>query len=47
MHQHHLTDTSVVYQIMLVEGYQGQKVQDVKKPIQKMMVDRVKNLYFS
>uniref|UniRef100_A0A8D0ALT7 Leucine--tRNA ligase, cytoplasmic n=1 Tax=Sander lucioperca TaxID=283035 RepID=A0A8D0ALT7_SANLU len=26
--------------IMLVDGYKGQKVQDVKKPIQKMMVDR-------
>uniref|UniRef100_A0AAX7SFZ4 Leucine--tRNA ligase, cytoplasmic n=1 Tax=Astatotilapia calliptera TaxID=8154 RepID=A0AAX7SFZ4_ASTCA len=26
--------------IMLVEGYKGQKVQDVKKPIQKMMVER-------
>ncbi|XP_032388845.1 leucine--tRNA ligase, cytoplasmic [Etheostoma spectabile] len=26
--------------IMLVEGYKGQKVQDVKKSIQKMMVDR-------
>lgn len=25
--------------IMLVEGYKGQKVQDVKKPIQKKMVD--------
>lgn len=29
---------------MLVEGYKGQKVQDVKKPIQKMMVERVKKL---
>ena len=28
-------------QIMLVEGYKGQKVQDVKKPIQKMMVEKV------
>ncbi|XP_035480989.1 leucine--tRNA ligase, cytoplasmic [Scophthalmus maximus] len=26
--------------IMLVDGYQGQKVQDVKKPIQKLMVER-------
>ncbi|XP_012693255.1 leucine--tRNA ligase, cytoplasmic [Clupea harengus] len=26
--------------IMLVEGYKGQKVQDVKKPIQKMMVEK-------
>ncbi|KAG8008559.1 Leucine--tRNA ligase, partial [Nibea albiflora] len=26
--------------IMLVDGYKGQKVQDVKKPIQKMMVER-------
>ncbi|TDH05220.1 hypothetical protein EPR50_G00139610 [Perca flavescens] len=26
--------------IMLVDGYKGQKVQDVKKPIQKVMVDR-------
>lgn len=26
---------------MLVEGYKGQKVQDVKKPIQKMMVEKV------
>ena len=26
---------------MLVEGYKGQKVQDVKKPIQKMLVERV------
>uniref|UniRef100_A0A1A8PRR5 Leucine--tRNA ligase, cytoplasmic n=1 Tax=Nothobranchius pienaari TaxID=704102 RepID=A0A1A8PRR5_9TELE len=26
--------------IMLVDGYKGQKVQDVKKPIQKMMIDR-------
>ena len=29
---------------MLVEGYKGQKVQDVKKPIQKMMVERVDQL---
>lgn len=28
---------------MLVDGYKGQKVQDVKKPIQKMMVERVKH----
>lgn len=27
---------------MLVEGFKGQKVQDVKKPIQKMMVEKVK-----
>ncbi|XP_054481364.1 leucine--tRNA ligase, cytoplasmic [Anoplopoma fimbria] len=26
--------------IMLVDGYKGQKVQDVKKPIQKMMTER-------
>jgi len=26
---------------MLVDGFKGQKVQDVKKPIQKMMVDNV------
>ncbi|KAJ3589814.1 hypothetical protein NHX12_010655 [Muraenolepis orangiensis] len=26
--------------IMLVEGYKGQRVQDVKKPIQKMMVEK-------
>lgn len=26
---------------MLVDGYKGQKVQDVKKPIQKMMVEKV------
>lgn len=26
---------------MLVDGYKGQKVQDVKKLIQKMMVDNV------
>ncbi|XP_060942051.1 leucine--tRNA ligase, cytoplasmic [Limanda limanda] len=26
--------------IMLVDGYKGQKVQDVKKPIQKMLVER-------
>lgn len=30
---------------MLVEGYKGQKVQDVKKPIQKMMVERVKKIF--
>lgn len=29
---------------MLVDGYKGQKVQDVKKPIQKMMVEKVKPL---
>lgn len=29
-------------QIMLVDGYKGQKVQDVKKPIQKMMMDKVR-----
>uniref|UniRef100_A0A8B9JUE2 Leucine--tRNA ligase, cytoplasmic n=1 Tax=Astyanax mexicanus TaxID=7994 RepID=A0A8B9JUE2_ASTMX len=27
--------------IMLVDGFKGQKVQDVKKPIQKMMVEKV------
>uniref|UniRef100_V9KA46 Leucine--tRNA ligase, cytoplasmic n=1 Tax=Callorhinchus milii TaxID=7868 RepID=V9KA46_CALMI len=26
--------------IMLVEGFKGQKVQDVKKPIQRMMIDK-------
>lgn len=31
---------------MLVDGYKGQKVQDVKKPIQKMMVERVKHSVF-
>uniref|UniRef100_A0A7N6A613 Leucine--tRNA ligase, cytoplasmic n=1 Tax=Anabas testudineus TaxID=64144 RepID=A0A7N6A613_ANATE len=29
--------------IMLVDGYKGQKVQDVKKPIQKRMVERVRH----
>lgn len=29
---------------MLVDGYKGQKVQDVKKPIQKKMVEKVKLL---
>lgn len=33
-------------QIMLVDGYKGQKVQDVKKPIQKMMVEKVKHPLF-
>lgn len=33
-------------QIMLVDGYKGQKVQDVKKPIQKMMVERVRHNMF-
>ena len=33
-------------QIMLVDGYKGQKVQDVKKPIQKMMVERVTQSFF-
>lgn len=33
-----------ISQIMLVDGYKGQKVQDVKKPIQKMMVEKVKRL---
>lgn len=28
-------------QVMLVDGFKGQKVQDVKKLIQKMMVDNV------
>lgn len=32
---------------MLVEGYKGQKVQDVKKPIQKMMVEKVKTNEFN
>lgn len=27
--------------IMLVKGYEGQKVQDVKKTIQKLMIGRV------
>lgn len=31
---------------MLVDGYKGQKVQDVKKPIQKMMVEKVKRPLF-
>ncbi len=30
---------------MLVEGFKGQKVQDVKKPIQKMMVEKVGGPY--
>lgn len=34
-------DCIVFLQVMLVDGFKGQKVQDVKKPIQKMMVDRV------
>lgn len=29
---------------MLVDGFKGKKVQDVKKPIQKMMVDKVISL---
>lgn len=29
---------------MLVDGYKGQKVQDVKKPIQKMMTERVRRV---
>lgn len=36
----------LLYQIMLVDGYKGQKVQDVKKPIQKMMVEKVKHPLF-
>uniref|UniRef100_A0A3Q1I670 Leucine--tRNA ligase, cytoplasmic n=1 Tax=Anabas testudineus TaxID=64144 RepID=A0A3Q1I670_ANATE len=32
--------------IMLVDGYKGQKVQDVKKPIQKRMVERVRHRVF-
>lgn len=32
--------------IMLVEGYKGQKVQDVKKPIQRMMVDKGEALIY-
>lgn len=34
-----------IRQIMLVDGYKGQKVQDAKKPIQKMMVEKVKHLF--
>lgn len=30
--------------VMLVKGYEGQKVQDVKKVIQKLMVDKVRLL---
>ena len=29
---------------MLVEGFKGQTVQDVKKPIQKMMVEKVRGV---
>lgn len=32
--------------IMLVEGFKGQKVQDVKKPIQKMMVEKGEALIY-
>ncbi|TTC00259.1 Leucine--tRNA ligase, cytoplasmic [Bagarius yarrelli] len=32
--------------VMLVEGFKGQKVQDVKKPIQKMMVDKGEALIY-
>uniref|UniRef100_A0A8C9WVH4 Leucine--tRNA ligase, cytoplasmic n=1 Tax=Scleropages formosus TaxID=113540 RepID=A0A8C9WVH4_SCLFO len=32
--------------IMLVEGFRGQKVQDVKKPIQKMMVEKGEALIY-
>ncbi|XP_051955494.1 leucine--tRNA ligase, cytoplasmic [Xyrauchen texanus] len=32
--------------IMLVEGFMGQKVQDVKKPIQKMMVEKGEALIY-
>ncbi|KAJ8266803.1 hypothetical protein GJAV_G00134870 [Gymnothorax javanicus] len=32
--------------VMLVEGYKGQKVQDVKKPIQKMMVEKGQALVY-
>uniref|UniRef100_A0A4W5Q6Q4 Leucyl-tRNA synthetase 1 n=1 Tax=Hucho hucho TaxID=62062 RepID=A0A4W5Q6Q4_9TELE len=32
--------------IMLVEGYKGQKVQDVKKPIQKIMVEKGQALIY-
>ncbi|KAG7484638.1 hypothetical protein MATL_G00052040 [Megalops atlanticus] len=32
--------------IMLVDGYKGQKVQDVKKPIQKMMVEKGEALVY-
>lgn len=31
----------LLLQVMLVDGFKGQKVQDVKKPIQKMMIDKV------
>lgn len=31
---------------MLVDGYKGQKVQDVKKPIQRMMVEKVRYYLF-
>lgn len=37
-----VNDVPVLSQIMLVDGYKGQKVQDVKKPIQKMMMDKVR-----
>lgn len=36
----------VLLQVMLVDGFKGQKVQDVKKPIQKMMVDKVCFFFF-
>ncbi|XP_023698173.2 leucine--tRNA ligase, cytoplasmic [Paramormyrops kingsleyae] len=32
--------------VMLVDGYKGQKVQDVKKPIQKMMVEKGEALIY-
>lgn len=34
----------LLLQVMLVDCFKGQKVQDVKKPIQKMMVDKVLSL---
>jgi hypothetical protein len=32
---------------MLVDGFKGQKIQDVKKPIQKRMIDAVCDRLFS
>lgn len=34
------------FQVMLVDGFKGQKVQDVKKLIQKMMVDNVSSGWY-
>lgn len=45
MQQYELLNTNFMSQIMLVDSYKGQKVQDVKKPIQKMMVERVRHFY--